>query len=134
VKHHDNDYELQLYLGKRPNTTMNQSKFNRDRTKKYQYRSCRCGCAYRVLVIFDAAGPQNIESRETDIPDNHDYLSQETPPPRRMDKEVSALIVELLEQNQFAKKYGPNMIISELQRRNTNPKQDILLQENKQFQ
>jgi hypothetical protein len=118
VKHHDNDYELQLYLENRPNTIMNQSKFNRDRTKKYQYLSCRCGCDYRVSVIFDAAGLQKIESRETDIPDNHDHMSQETPPPRRMDKEVGALIVELLEQNQFTKKYGPNMIISEMQRRN----------------
>jgi hypothetical protein len=117
VKHHDSDHDLQLYFGNRPTTIMNQSKFSRDRTKKYQYRSCRCGCDYRVLVIFDVAGLQDIESRETEIPDDHDHLSH-TPHRRQMDKEVSALIIELLEQNQFTKKYGPKRIISDLQRRN----------------
>jgi hypothetical protein len=33
-----------------------------------------------------------------------------------MDKEVSQMIVELLEQNQFSKNFGPKRIMSELQR------------------
>jgi hypothetical protein len=35
-----------------------------------------------------------------------------------MDKEVSQMIVELLEQNQFSKNFGPKRIMSELQRHN----------------
>jgi hypothetical protein len=118
VRHHDNDGELQLYLVERPNTIMNQSKFSRDRTKKYQYRSCRCGCDYRMLIIFDVGGSGVVESRETEIPDNHDQVSQNTPLPRRMDKEVGALIIALLEQNQFTKNFGPKKIVSELRRHN----------------
>jgi len=35
-----------------------------------------------------------------------------------MDKEVSQTIVELLEQNQFSKNFGPKRIMSELRRHN----------------
>jgi SOS response regulatory protein OraA/RecX len=35
-----------------------------------------------------------------------------------MDKEVSQIIVELLEQNQLSKNFGPKQIMSELQRCN----------------
>jgi hypothetical protein len=35
-----------------------------------------------------------------------------------MDKEVSLMIVELFEQNQFSKNFGPKRIVSELRRRN----------------
>jgi endo-1,4-beta-mannosidase len=35
-----------------------------------------------------------------------------------MDKEVSQMIVELLEQNQFGKNFGPKWIMSELRRHN----------------
>jgi len=35
-----------------------------------------------------------------------------------MDKEVSQMIVELLEQNQFSKNFGPKRIMSELRRCN----------------
>jgi len=35
-----------------------------------------------------------------------------------MDKEVSVMLVELLEQNQFSKNFGPKRIMSELQRCN----------------
>ena len=35
-----------------------------------------------------------------------------------MDKEVSQMIVELLEQNQFGKNFGPKRIMSELRRHN----------------
>jgi hypothetical protein len=35
-----------------------------------------------------------------------------------MDKEVSVMLVELLEQNQFSKNFGPKRIMSELRRHN----------------
>jgi len=35
-----------------------------------------------------------------------------------MDKEVSQMIVELIEQNQFSKNFGPKQIMSDLRRRN----------------
>jgi len=40
------------------------------------------------------------------------------PHPCRMDKKVSMLIVQMLEQNQFLKNFGPQRIITELQRWN----------------
>jgi len=59
-----------------------------------------------------------FETRETPVPDNHDPLSEVVNRRHQMDKEVSLMIVELLEQNQFSKNFGPKRIMSELRRRN----------------
>jgi len=51
---------------------------------------------------------------ETPVPDTHDALSEVVHWHHRMDKEVSQMIVELLEQNQFRKNFGTKGIMSEL--------------------
>jgi len=56
------------------------------------------------------------ETRETTIPESHDPISEMVPRRHRMDKQVSMLIVQMLEQNQFTKNFGPKRIISELQK------------------
>jgi len=77
VLQHVGDEALQLYLENRPTTVVNQSKFLRDRKKRYSYRSCVCGCNYRLVIIFSVDEPSTIESRETAIPSSHDMaLSQ----------------------------------------------------------
>ena len=116
---HVGDEALQLYLEDRPTTVVNQSKFSRDRKKKYSYRSCVCGCNYHLVIIFSVGESSSIESRETAIPSSHDRaLSQAIPCRRPMDHEVRDTIVQLLEQNRFTKNYGPKQIVSELCRCN----------------
>ena len=119
VLQHVGDEALQLYLEDRPTTVVNQSKFSRDRKKRYSYRSCVCGCNYRLVIIFSVDEPSTIESRETAIPSSHDMkLSQAIPQRRPMNREVRDTILQLLEQNRFTKNYGPKRIMSELRRRN----------------
>jgi hypothetical protein len=119
VLQHVGDEALQLYLDNRPTTVVNQSKFSRDHNKKYSYRSCVCGCSYRLVIIFSVDEPSTIESRETAIPSSRDMaLSQAIPCRHPMDHEVRDTILQLLEQNRFTKNYGPKRIMSELCRRN----------------
>jgi hypothetical protein len=119
ILQHVEDEALQLNLENRPTTVVNQSKFSHDRKKKYSYCSCVCGCSYCLVIIFSLDEPSSIESRETAIPGNHDMaLSQAITCRRPMDHEVRGIIVQLLEQNQFTKNYGPKRIMSGLRRRN----------------
>jgi hypothetical protein len=96
---------------------LKQSKYSRDRRNKYEYQCCTCGCDFRLLIVVKTVNGSAFETRETPVPDNHDPLS-EVVNQRRMDKEVSLLIVELLEQNQFSKNFSPKQIMSVLRRRN----------------
>jgi hypothetical protein len=109
---------MERYLMGRPSTILKQSKFNRDRSKKYEYRCCICGCEFWLLVIVDDSNGGIYKTRESTIPESHDPISEMVPPCHRMDKQVSMLIVQMLEQNQFTKNFGPKRIISELQRQN----------------
>jgi hypothetical protein len=132
ILQHVGDEALQLYLENRPTTVVNQSKFSHDRKKKYSYRSCVCGCSYRLVILFSVDEPSSIESRETAIPSNHDTaLSQGITCRHPRDGEVKGIIVELLEQNWFTKNYGPKWIMSELCRRNTS---EILISSRIQIQ
>jgi hypothetical protein len=115
-KSHNDKTSMQNYLSMRPNTILMQSKYSRDRTKKYEYRCCTCSCGFRLLIVVDMVSGNVYETRETPVPDNHDPLSEVVNPHHRMDKEVSQMIVELLEQSQFSKNFGPKRIMSELQR------------------
>jgi hypothetical protein len=117
-KSHNDDSALQLYLSERPNTVLRQSKYSRDRNKKYEYRSCICGCDYRILIILDVVHGQQSEMRETIIPSDHDEVTETVPHPRQIDKEVSNMIVQLMEQNRFSKNFVPKRIMSELRRCN----------------
>ena len=111
ILQHVGDEALQLYLEGRPAIVVNQSKFLRG--------SCVCGCSYHLVIIFSVDEPSSIESREIAIPSNHDMaLSQAITCHCPMDREVRGIIVQLLEQNQFTKNYGPKQIMSELCRRN----------------
>jgi hypothetical protein len=56
--------------------------------------------------------------RETSIPDHLDSVSEMAGCHHWMDKEVSSLIVQLMEQNQFSKNFG-RKVMSELCRWNT---------------
>jgi hypothetical protein len=93
-------------------------KYSRDRSKKYEYRSCTCGCDYWLLIIVDVLNGKQYETRETSILENHDTVSETLGHCHRMDKEVSSMIVQLMEQNQFSKSFGPKRIMSELCRHN----------------
>jgi hypothetical protein len=117
-KSHTDETAMDKYLSEWPNTILKQSKYSRDRRKKYEYRCCTCGCDFRLLIVVETVNGNAFETRETPVPDNHDPLSEVVNGRRRMDKEVSLMIVELLEQNQFSKSFGPKWIMSELRRRN----------------
>jgi hypothetical protein len=105
---------MERYLMGRPSTILKQSKFNHDRSKKYDYHCCICGCEFRLLVIVDDSNGGIYETRESTILESHDPISEMVPHHHRMDKQVSMLIVQMLEQNQFTKNFGPKRIISEL--------------------
>jgi len=109
---------MEKYLSERPNTILKQSKYSRDRTKKYENRCCTCGCDFQLLIVVKTVNGNAFETRETPVPDNHDPLSEVVNWHCQMDKEVSQMIVELLEQNQFSENFGPKRIMSELQRCN----------------
>jgi hypothetical protein len=117
-KSHTDETAMDKYLSERPNTILKQSKYSRDRTKKYEYRCCTCGCDFWLLIVVETVNGNAFETRETPVPDNHDPLSEVVNRHCRMDKEVSLMIVELLEQNQFSKNFGSKRIMSELRRRN----------------
>jgi hypothetical protein len=51
-------------------------------------------------------------SIKTSIPDNHDLVSETVGRHHRMDKKVISMIVQLMEQNQFSKNFGPKSIMS----------------------
>jgi hypothetical protein len=118
-KSHNDDTALQLYLSEWPNTVLRQSKYSHNRTKKYEYRSCTCGCDYCIFIILDVVHDRQSKMRETSIPGDRDVVSETVFHPCRIDKEVSDLIVQLMEQNQFSKNFGPKRIMSELHRHNT---------------
>jgi hypothetical protein len=117
-KSHTDKTAMEKYLSKRPNTILKQSKYSHDRTKKYEYRCCTCGCDYQLLIVVETVNGNAFETRETPVPDNRDPLREVVNRCHRMDKEVSQTIVELLEQNQFSKNFGPKRIMSELRRHN----------------
>jgi len=100
-KSHTDKTAMDKYLSERPNTILKQSKYSRDRRKKYEYRCCTCGCDFQLLIVVETVNGNAFETRETPVPDNHDPLSEVVNRHCRMDKEVSLMIVELLEQNQF---------------------------------
>jgi len=95
---------------------LKQSKYFRVRAKKYEYRCCNCGCDFRLLIVVEMVNSNAFETREAPVPDNHDPLNEVVNGRSRMDKEVSQMIVELLEQNQFSKNFVPKRIMSELRR------------------
>jgi len=97
---------MQNYLSEQPNT-LKQSKYSRDRSKKYEYRCCSYGCNFQLLIAVDLVNRNVCETRETPVPDSHDLLSEVVHQRHPMDKEVSKMIMELLEQNQFSKNFGP---------------------------
>jgi hypothetical protein len=98
---------LQLYLSEWPNTVLRQSKYSCDSTKKYKYCSCTCGCDYRILLIVDVVHGRQSKTREISIPGDHDAVSETVFYCHRIDKEVSDLIVQLMEQNLLSKNFGP---------------------------
>jgi hypothetical protein len=72
-----------------------------------------------LLSFLVLMNPLLLNPEKTAIPSNHDVaLSQAITCHRPMDHEVRDTIVQLLEQNQFTKNYGPKWIMSELCRHN----------------
>jgi hypothetical protein len=67
---------------------------------------------------LDVVHGQQCVTRETSIPSDHDEVTETVPRPCRIDKEVSNMIVQLMEQNRFSKNFGPKRIMSELRRQN----------------
>ena len=118
-KSHSDQMSMQNYLSEWPNTLLKQSKYSCHRSKKYEYQCCSCGCDFWLLIVVNIVNGNVCETRETPIPDSHDpFLSDLVHWHHEMDKEVSQMIVELMEQNQFSKNFGPKRIMSELQRHN----------------
>jgi hypothetical protein len=74
-KSHTDETAMDKYLSERPNTILKQSKYSRDRRKKYEYRCCTCGCDFQLLIVVETVNGNAFETRETPVPDNHEPLS-----------------------------------------------------------
>ena len=109
-----NAVDVQAHLALRPLTSLKQTTFSRDRLLRSEYRQCRCGCSFRMIISFS---PDGVTStiRETDIPVGHVDV-EENPDTRERDKEIHDIIDKLIESNKYAKNFGPKRIIDELRR------------------
>ena len=103
------------YLSNRPLTILKQTKFSRNRRSRHEYRHCRCGCRFRMIVRVNEL--DNLCTvRETEVPPDHQDV-EENPENRVRDKEVHSIIDQLILQNKFTKNYGSVRIINELRSR-----------------
>jgi len=109
-----NAVDVQAHLALRPLTNLKQTKFSRDRLRRSEYRQCRCGCSFRMIISFSPDGVTSM-IRETDIPVGHVDV-EENPDTRERDKEIHDIIDKLIESNKYAKNFGPKRIIDELRR------------------
>jgi hypothetical protein len=66
-KSHTDKTAMDKYLSERPNTILKQSKYSCDRTKKYEYRCCTCGCDFQLLIAVEMVNGSAFETRETPV-------------------------------------------------------------------
>jgi hypothetical protein len=59
--------QLDAFLCSKPHCVMKPSKHNLDRSKRYEYRHCVCGCSYRINLTYTF-----VNSKETPLPPTHD--------------------------------------------------------------
>lgn len=59
---------LDAFLRARPTTRCYQTKYNKSRTKKYEYRYCLCGCSYKITLTH---ADDYICIKESVVPTNH---------------------------------------------------------------
>lgn len=109
--------DLHQWLASRPLTRLSSRKYSPCRTRRWEYRVCRCGCGYKIsLTQVDDGDGHYYEARESDeIPPHHRDVD-ENPDNIPLSKEILRVIDRLIEDNKFAKNYGPKRLVTDLRR------------------
>ncbi len=93
---------------------MKQSKHNVNRSTRYEYRHCVCGCLYRITLTFTFAN-NTVLVKETHLPPNHDSSDDRvTSKHIRVTKDVLGYIDLLAERNLFTPNYGAKKVVCAL--------------------
>ena len=94
---------LDSWLCGKPSTKVTQTKFNIDRTKRYEYRVCFCGCSYRLTLIHQHGF---VLVKETIVPVDHDQSNVNDSDNIRIIPEVLEHIDVLARRNLFTPNFG----------------------------
>ena len=106
--------QLDAFLRSKPRCIMNQSKHNIDRSKRYEYRQCACGCSYRITLMFTFTN-STVLVKETHLPPNHDSSDDRVISSHiRVTKDVLGYIDLLAERNLFTPNYGAKKVVRAL--------------------
>jgi hypothetical protein len=108
--------DLNKFLASRPLTKVKQTKYSRNRQKKWQYRSCGCGCSYKISLVYSLETDSYIVN-ETVIPSEHVDVDEKADF-IKWEKEVSQKVEKLVFDNKFTRNFGPKRIMAELRRQN----------------
>jgi hypothetical protein len=106
--------QLDALLCSKPRCIMKQSKHNLDRSTRYEYRHCVCGCSYRITLTFTFAN-NTVLVKETHLPPNHDSSDDRVISKHiRVTKDVLGYIDLLAERNLFTPNYGAKKVVRAL--------------------
>ena len=110
--------DLHQWMASRPLTRLQSRKYSSCRTRKWEYRVCRCGCGYRMSLtqLADADGSEFYEVKESATIPSHHRDVEESPDNIPLTKDILSAIDNLLEQHKFAKNYGPKRLVTDLRR------------------
>ena len=110
--------DLHQWMASRPLTRLQSRKYSSCRTRKWEYRVCRCGCGYRMSLtqLADADGSEFYEVKESATIPSHHRDVDESPDNIPLTKDILSAIDNLLEQHKFAKNYGPKRLVTDLRR------------------
>ena len=109
IRMHVND--LDGFLKSRPRLRLNQTKYNSHRTKKYEYRSCLCGCGYKMNLVFQ---DDFMSVKDWVIPSHHQTTYEHQLSNVQMTDQVKDLIDDIAAQNKFERCFGAVKIIKKL--------------------
>jgi hypothetical protein len=106
--------QLDAFLRSKPCCIMKQSKHNLDRSKRYEYRHCACGCSYRITLMFTFAN-STVLVKETHLPPTHDSSDDRVISRHiRVTKDMLGYINLLAEPNLFTPNYGAKKVVRAL--------------------
>jgi hypothetical protein len=106
--------QLDAFLCSKPRCIMKQSKHNLDRSKRYEYRHCACGCSYRINLTLAFAN-STVLVKETPLRPTHDSSDDRVISTHiRVTKDVLGYINLLAEQNLFTPNFGVKKVVCAL--------------------
>jgi hypothetical protein len=104
--------ELDTFIRSKPHCFMKQSKHNVDRSKRYEYHHCVCGCSYHISFTITFANSM-VLVKETCLPPSHVYTDDRVISMHIcVTKEVLGYIDLLVEHNLFTPNFAAKKVAS----------------------